>query len=57
MPAVLLCARLKEVGPRLRLELVKIEEGLGDGAVLHHKYVTRTEEEQQNLRAEIERKR
>jgi ribosome biogenesis protein SSF1/2 len=31
--------RLTEIGPRLRLELVKIEEGMCDGKVLYHKYV------------------
>jgi len=31
--------RLTEIGPRLRLELVKIEEGMCDGKVLYHRYV------------------
>ena len=26
------------MGPRLTLELIKIEEGLNDGEVLYHKY-------------------
>ena len=49
--------RLKEAGPRLRLQLVKIEEGLGEGAVLHHNYVTKTPQEQSSLKAALERKR
>lgn len=34
--------RLTEIGPRLRLELVKIEEGMCDGKVLYHRYVRKT---------------
>jgi ribosome biogenesis protein SSF1/2 len=34
--------RLTELGPRLRLELVKIEEGMCDGKVLYHRYVHKT---------------
>jgi ribosome biogenesis protein SSF1/2 len=34
--------RLTEIGPRLRLELVKIEEGMCDGKVLYHRYVQKT---------------
>ena len=34
--------KLTEIGPRLRLELVKIEEGMCDGKVLFHRYVRKT---------------
>jgi hypothetical protein len=34
--------KLSEIGPRLRLELVKIEEGMCDGKVLYHRYVNKT---------------
>ena len=34
--------RLTEIGPRLRLELVKIEDGMCDGKVLYHRYVHKT---------------
>jgi Brix domain len=34
--------RLAEIGPRLRLELVKIEEGMCDGKVMYHRYVHKT---------------
>ena len=37
--------KLHELGPRLRLELVKVQEGLGDGAVLYHSHVTKTGDE------------
>lgn len=28
--------RLTEIGPRLTLQLLKIQEGMGDGSVLYH---------------------
>lgn len=34
--------RLTEIGPRLRLELVKIKEGMCDGKVLYHRYIHKT---------------
>ena len=34
--------RLTEIGPRLRLELVKIEEGMCDGKVMYHRYIHKT---------------
>lgn len=37
--------RLTEVGPRLNLRLVKIEEGICSGKVLHHEFVYKTDEE------------
>ena len=30
--------RLREVGPRLTLSLIKIEEGINEGRVLYHKF-------------------
>nr|CAG4647855.1 EOG090X0508 [Moina brachiata] len=42
--------RLIELGPRMRLELVKIEEGLVDGEVLYHKFIQKTEEEKKIIR-------
>ncbi|KAI9333780.1 Brix domain-containing protein [Zopfochytrium polystomum] len=45
--------RLTELGPRLQLKLVKIQEGLCDGEVLFHQFETRTKEEI----AEMRRKR
>lgn len=37
--------RLYELGPRLSLQLIKIEAGLLDGEVLYHEFITKTEEE------------
>lgn len=37
--------KLTEVGPRLTLKLVKIEEGICSGKVLHHSYVKKTSAE------------
>lgn len=41
--------KLSEIGPRLRLEMVKIEEGMCDGRVLYHRYVKKTKKEEQEL--------
>ncbi|XP_072255730.1 suppressor of SWI4 1 homolog [Pyxicephalus adspersus] len=45
--------RLTEIGPRMTLQLVKIEEGLSDGKVLYHNFIKKTEEE---IKAMLERK-
>lgn len=37
--------RLTEIGPRMTLQLVKIEEGISDGKVLYHSFIQKTEEE------------
>jgi ribosome biogenesis protein SSF1/2 len=37
--------RLHEIGPRMTLQLVKVEEGLCDGAVMFHEFVKKTPEE------------
>ncbi|KAG2471369.1 suppressor of SWI4 1 homolog [Polypterus senegalus] len=47
--------RLTEIGPRMTLKLVKIEEGLGDGKVLYHSTVQKTEEEIQEMLARKEK--
>lgn len=44
---------LQEVGPRMELELMKVEEGMCEGRVLYHAYVRKSEEEV----VELERKR
>ena len=36
---------LQEIGPRMELELVKVEEGMCEGRVLFHAHVRKTEEE------------
>jgi ribosome biogenesis protein SSF1/2 len=45
--------RLSEVGPRMQLKLLKVEEGLNEGMVLYHALKTKTEKEIEAL----ERKR
>ena len=50
--------RLTEIGPRMTMELVKIEDGLCDGEVLFHTHVSKTSEEVAELRKRtIEKKR
>lgn len=41
--------RLTEIGPRMTLQLVKILEGMGDGNVLYHSIVSKTEEDLQEM--------
>ena len=43
--------RLSEVGPRLQLMLLKIEEGVCEGEVLYHKFETKTKKEIKELKA------
>lgn len=49
--------RMKEVGPRLHLQLMKIEEGVAEGEVLYHQYIQKTEEEKRLIRERREAKR
>ncbi|WFD36147.1 hypothetical protein MCUN1_003022 [Malassezia cuniculi] len=50
--------RLREIGPRMELRLVKIEEGLNGSEVLYHDYVHRTAQETAaQTRAAEERRR
>ncbi len=41
-----------QVGPRLELELVKVEEGLCEGRVLYHAHVAKTVEEAAELQVQ-----
>ncbi|KAM6216768.1 suppressor of SWI4 1 homolog [Rhynchocyon petersi] len=43
--------RLTEIGPRMTLQLIKIQEGVGEGNVLFHSFVHKTEEELQAILA------
>lgn len=47
---VLVAFRLTEIGPRMTLQLVKIEEGLCTGQVLYHRFIEKTEAEIQLMR-------
>ena len=47
--------KLVEMGPRLRLKLVKVERGLAAGDVMYHAYVKKTAEEIKTQKARIEK--
>ena len=49
--------RLQEIGPRLTLKLIKIEEKVGTGAVLYHAFIKKTEAEKQELDRKIREKK
>ncbi|KAM8824448.1 suppressor of SWI4 1 homolog [Synchiropus picturatus] len=57
--------RLTEIGPRLTMKLIKIQDGMGEGNVLYHAVISKTEEEIQEilerkeaqLKEKLERKR
>eukprot|EP01084_Bolivina_argentea_P177672 307245_1 len=46
--------RLKELGPRISMSLVKVVKGLGEGDVLYHSFITKTDEEVSTLTAAAE---
>lgn len=45
------------MGPRLKLQLIKIEEGLMTGEVMFHEFIARTPEEIEALRERIQAQR
>jgi len=49
--------RLTEIGPRMKLQLIKIEEGVCSGEVLFHEYVEKSPEELKALKEMRENKR
>ena len=49
--------RLTELGPRLTLKLVKIQDGVGEGEVLYHSHVKKTPEEKKKLRERIQKQK
>ncbi|CAK1543805.1 unnamed protein product [Leptosia nina] len=49
--------RLVELGPRISLQLIKVEDGLMDGEVLFHELVEKTEEEKALIKKKREEKR
>lgn len=49
--------RLSEIGPRMKLKLMKIEEGICDGEVLYHEFVTKTNEEVAKIREKLDVKK
>jgi ribosome biogenesis protein SSF1/2 len=42
--------KLSELGPRMKLRLVKIEAGLSEGEIMWHEYIKKTKEEERNLK-------
>ncbi|XP_014280592.1 protein Peter pan isoform X2 [Halyomorpha halys] len=49
--------RLTEYGPRMTLQLIKVEAGIMEGEVLFHEYVQKTEEEKELIRKRLEEKK
>ncbi|EEZ98288.1 protein Peter pan [Tribolium castaneum] len=49
--------KLTELGPRLTLQLIKIEDGLLDGEVLYHDLIEKTDEEKLEIQKKREAKR
>jgi ribosome biogenesis protein SSF1/2 len=49
--------KLHELGPRLTLQLIKIEDGLLDGEVLYHNLIEKTDEEKLEIQKKRENKK
>ena len=49
--------KMVELGPRMKLRLTKVEEGLADGKVMWHEYIHKTQEEMKELEKRWEKKR
>lgn len=49
--------KLIELGPRLTMELFKVEQGVNEGDILYHKFVHKTPEEAAAIKARVERER
>ena len=45
--------KLTELGPRLTLEIFKVEQGVNEGDVLYHKFVHKTPEEAAKIKAKV----
>ena len=54
---ILLFDRLTEIGPRMTLQLLKIEDGIANGEVLYHSVIHKTPEEIEQLKELREKKR
>ena len=48
--------RLYEIGPRVTMNLFKIEEGFMKGEILYHSLIVKTEQEKEDLRTKIREK-
>lgn len=49
--------KLAELGPRMRLRLIKVEEGLCQGKVLWHEFVRKSEEEEREMESRWEERK
>ena len=49
--------KLSELGPRITMELFKVEKGLSEGDIMYHKYEQKTASEAAALKANAEKKR
>ena len=49
--------KLVELGPRMKLRMTKVEEGVCDGKVMWHEYINKTKEEMQNMEKVWERRK
>lgn len=49
--------KLVELGPRLTLELYKVQQGVNDGDILYHKFVQKTPEEAAAIKARVEKEK
>lgn len=49
--------KLVELGPRLKLRLIKVEEGLCEGKVMWHEYITKPAEEVKNMEKKWDNRR
>ena len=57
MPSEQSSVRLVELGPRITMDLIKIEEGMLDGEVLYHRLVQKTDEEKKAIKIAREKRR
>jgi len=57
LPSQQSSVRLVELGPRISMELMKIEDGLLDGEVMFHKFIEKTEEEVKEIKRRREKRR
>ena len=57
MPSEQSSVRLVELGPRMTMKLVKIEEGMHDGDILYHRWVQKTDEEKREIKIAREKRR
>ena len=46
--------KLTELGPRITLDMFKIEQGVAEGDVLYHKFIHKTPEEAAETKARVQ---